>query len=126
MLQQANEAPVKTLSEVEVKKDFGQEPRARILDEDLMKYGYLPTEDGSLIQATEDELNDLNPNDFIWEDYRVAKQVVDTHTDQVYVVTYHGGEPCYLSEGWHLADRIGYYLTSRPVMEKNERVNLEY
>ena len=54
----------------------------------LLQYGYVPTTDGSLVHATEVAKETFNPNsDFVWDDYKLAHEVIQRHEGQVHVCT---------------------------------------
>ena len=115
------------IDELEVGLNLTEEEKAlsQLFDERLAQYGYLPTDDGRLVHATPEEQEDLNPTYFIWDDYPLVKELLQRHPDQIHVCTLiDGGRRMVATEGWHFVNRIGYYLSSQPLLGPNEEVVL--
>lgn len=115
------------IDELEVGLNLTDEERelSQLFDERLAKYGYLPTEDGRLVQATPEEQADLNLTCFIWDDYQLVKELLQRHPDQIHVCTLiDGGRHMVATEGWRFVNRLGYYLSSQPLLGPNEEVVL--
>ncbi len=115
------------IDELEVGLNLTDEERelSQLFDERLAKYGYLPTEDGRLVQATPEEQADLNLTYFIWDDYQLVKELLQRHPDQIHVCTLiDGGRHMVATEGWRFVNRLGYYLSSQPLLGPNEEVVL--
>ena len=115
------------IDELEVGLNLTDEERelSQLFDERLAKYGYLPTEDGCLVQATPEEQADLNLTYFIWDDYQLVKELLQRHQDQIHVCTLiDGGRHMVATEGWRFVNRLGYYLSSQPLLGPNEEVVL--
>lgn len=113
------------ITELEIGYHVTEDDRERLerFENDLLQYGYLPTENGDLVHLSEEEKADNNFNQFIWDDYKMACELVNRYPEKVHVCTLtDGGRYLYISEGWHYVNRMGYILASQPLLNKNEDV----
>ena len=51
----------------------------------------------------------------LWEDFKAACEMSNREGIYVYTVVECDGEEAWLTEGWHLVNRIGYYLTNKKI-----------
>lgn len=111
------------IEELEIGKVVDEDEREateRFL-ENLSLYGYLPSDDGLLHLAKADELN----RDFVWDDYDQVKLLCEKYRGEVYVSTLLSeGNTVYVEPGWRFVNRLGYYLSDRPLIADGEQIIL--
>ena len=76
---------------------------------------------GLLHLAKADELN----RDFVWDDYDQVKLLCEKYRGEVYVSTLLSeGNTVYVEPGWRFVNRLGYYLSDRPLIADGEQIIL--
>lgn len=114
------------IDELEVGLELTEEEReaSQRFNEKLFACGYLPTEDGTLHRPTAEELKDLTSNDFQWDDFKAAHEIVKKYPNVHVATVVDGGRYLIAQAGWRLCNRIAYYLSSEPLLDAHDEVIL--
>lgn len=66
-------------------------------------------------EGTELDHEESYHNQLLWEDFKAACEISNREGVYAYTVVECDGEEAWLTEGWHLINRMGYYLTTKKI-----------